>query len=147
MAAATHRIDDCLSVADGRLWIEDCSAADLAALHGTPLHVVSEDQLRRNARRLHAAFAAAWPHGPVRLLPALKANPALALRRLLDAEGHGCDAFGPEELEVALRAGTPPELISLNGPAKPDATLARAIAAGVRITVDSLDELLRAEAI
>ena len=84
---------------------------------------MSADQLRRNLRRIHAAFAAAWD-GPVRLLPAFKANPTLALRRLLDAEGAGCDAFGPWELEAALRAGTPPERISFNGPAKDDAVLA-----------------------
>ena len=94
MGAADPRaaIDDCLAVAGGRLLIEDGDAAALAERHGTPLHVVSADQLRRNARRIHAAFAAAWPHGPARLMPALKANPAPALRRVLDAEGMGCDA-------------------------------------------------------
>jgi diaminopimelate decarboxylase len=143
VAAERLRVDDCLSVAGAQLLVEDCEAQALAERFGTPLHVVSADQLRRNAARLQAAFAAAWPHGPVRLLPALKANPAAALRRVLDATGAGCDAFGAAELEIALRVGTPPELISLNGPAKPDAVLDRAIAAGVRITVDDLDELRR----
>lgn len=139
--------DLCLRAEGGALHVEGCAASELAARFGTPLHVVSEDQLRRNARRIAAAFAAAWPHGPVRLLPSIKANLTLALRHVLNEEGTGCDAFGAGELEAALRAGTPPRLISLNGPAKGDATLRRAIEAGVRVTVDSLDELERLAAL
>jgi diaminopimelate decarboxylase len=145
--AAVRHIDECLTVVDGRLRVEGCEAHALAARHGTPLHVVSEDQLRRNLRRILAAFKAAWPHGPVRLLPAIKANPTLALRRVLDEEGAGCDAFGPWELEAALRAGTPPGRISFNGPAKDDDALARAVTLGVRITADSLEELERLDAV
>jgi diaminopimelate decarboxylase len=145
--AAVRRIDECLTVVDGRLRVEGCEAHALAERHGTPLHVVSEDQLRRNLRRILAAFKAAWPHGPVRLLPAIKANPTLALRRVLDEEGAGCDAFGPWELEAALRAGTPPGRISFNGPAKDDDALARAVTLGVRITADSLEELERLDAV
>jgi diaminopimelate decarboxylase len=145
--AAVTRIDDCLSARDGRLRVEAIDARALAERYGTPLHVVSEDQLRRNLRRIRDAFAAAWPYGPVRVLPAFKANPALALRRILDAEGAGCDAFGPWELDAALRAGTPPERISFNGPAKDEAALTRAVAAGVRVTADSLDELERLDAV
>ena len=139
-------IDDCLSARDGRLLVEGCDAHALAERHGTPLHVISEDQLRRNLRRIEAAFAAAWT-GPVRILPAFKANPTLAVRRVLDEAGAGCDAFGPWELDAALRAGTPPERISFNGPAKDDAALARAASLGVRVTADSLDELERLDAI
>ena len=145
--ASVRRLDPCLTVVDGRLRVEECDAHALAERHGTPLHVVSEDQLRRNVRRIAAAFAAAWPHGPVRLLPAIKANPTLALRRVLDEEGAGCDAFGAPELEAALRAGTPPERISFNGPTKDDASLERAVTLGVRVTADSLDELERLDAI
>ena len=141
------QLDECLAVHDGRLRVEGCAASDLAARFGTPLHVVSEDQLRRNARRLHAAFAAAWPHGDVRLLPSIKANLTLALRHVLNEEGTGCDVFGAGELEVALRAGTDPALISLNGPAKDDALLERAVRLGVRVTLDSADELERLGAV
>ena len=48
--------------------------------------------------------------------------------------------FGHHELEIALRAGIPPELISLNGSKRP-AQIADAVARGVRITVDHVDEL------
>jgi diaminopimelate decarboxylase len=135
------QLDECLSVGDGRLFVEGCDAGALADRFGTPLYVVSEDQLRRRARSFGSAFGAAWPHGPVRVLPSIKANYALALRAVLSDEGLGCDAFGAGELEAALRAGTPPALISLNGSSKDRALIERAVALGVRVTADSVTEL------
>ena len=128
-------------VRDGRLQVEGCDATALAARHGTPCYVVSEAQLRANARRISAAFAAAWPHGPVEVLPAFKAAPSLAIRAILTDEGLGCDAFGGPELRGALRAGVPGERISLNGPRKDVATLAAAIGAGATVTLDDAGEL------
>lgn len=145
MSVTIHRLDDCLSIRDGELFVEERRAQDLAADFGTPLHVVSEDQLRRNARRFHAAFAEKWP-GELLLLPSIKANSSLALRRILTEEGTGCDVFGPGELEAALRTGTDPSGISLNGPMKDDALLERAVNGGVRITLDSRAELERTAA-
>jgi diaminopimelate decarboxylase len=130
-----------LSIRDGRLHVEDCDATGLARRHGTPCYVVSEAQLRANARRIAAAFAAAWPHGPVALLPAFKAAPSLAVRAILNDEGLGCDAFGGPELRAALRAGVPGAVISLNGPRKDAATLAAAVAAGATVTLDDGGEL------
>jgi diaminopimelate decarboxylase len=134
-------IDECLSIRDGHLWVEGCDAVALARSFGTPIHVVSEDQLRRNVRRTASAFRAAWPEGDVLLLPSIKANFTLALRRILTEEGTGCDTFGPGELEAALRTGVPPETISVNGSAKPADLIARAVEAGCRITLDSAREV------
>ncbi|MGH2926046.1 MAG: VOC family protein [Solirubrobacterales bacterium] len=145
MKAEARRLDECLSVRDGALHVEGCAADALARRFGTPLYVVSEDQLRRNARRLRDAFATRWP-GDFALLPSIKANPALALRRILTDEGAGCDVFGEGELEAALRTGTEPARISLNGPMKDAALLERAVGQGVRITLDSRAELARAAA-
>ena len=135
------RIDDCLSIREGHLWMEECDVVELARRFGTPLYVVSEDQLRRNARRIGAAFAAAWPDGPTSLLPSLKANLSLALRAVLNAEGLGADTFGPGELHAALAAGTTPEMISVNGSVKDAELVRRAVAAGARVTLDSPGEL------
>jgi diaminopimelate decarboxylase len=146
MSETVQRLDDCLSIRDGELFIEQCQALELARRFGTPLYVVSEDQLRRNARRFESAFASRWP-GELLLLPSIKANSSLALRRILTDEGAGCDVFGPGELEAALRAGTDPERISLNGPMKDEALLERAIREGVRITLDSRAELDRTAAV
>jgi diaminopimelate decarboxylase len=135
------RLDDCLSVRAGRLHIEECDAVELARRFGTPLYVVSEDQLRRNARRIGAAFAAAWPEGETALLPSLKANLSLALRAVLNDEGLGADTFGPGELYAALEAGTAPALISVNGSVKDAELVRQAVAAGCRVTLDSPAEL------
>ncbi|MGE5460658.1 MAG: hypothetical protein ACM3WR_08550 [Solirubrobacterales bacterium] len=105
----------CLSVRDGHLFVEDRDTVELARRFGTPIHVVSEDQLRRNARRFVEAFGSRWPEGPVHVLPSIKANFTLAVRRILTQEGLGCDTFGPGELDAALRCGVEPSLISVNG--------------------------------
>jgi diaminopimelate decarboxylase len=134
-------IDGCLSVRHGHLWIEECDTVELARRFGTPVHVVSEAQLRGNARRIAAAFAAAWPEGAVRLLPSIKANYILALRRILTEEGTGCDTFGPAELRAAVLGGVPAELISVNGSVKTAELIADALDLGCRITLDSVREI------
>jgi diaminopimelate decarboxylase len=139
--------DDVLSVRGGRLYLEDVSLCELARAHGTPLYVISEQQLRTNARRWAAAAAGAWPHGPALVMPSLKANTSPVLRRILNEEGAGCDVFGAGELEIALRCGVPAGQISLNGAAKSDQLLHRAISTGIRVTLDSADEFERARKI
>jgi len=141
MPATATRIDDCLSIRDGRLWMEERDTVELARRFGTPVYVISEDQLRRNARRIAAAFAANWPEGEVGLLPSLKANLSLALRRILNSEGLGCDTFGPGELHAALASGIDSPRISVNGSVKDAALVRRAVEAGARVTLDSPAEL------
>jgi diaminopimelate decarboxylase len=133
--------DQCLSVSGGRLAVEEIELSELARRFGTPLYVVSEGQLRRNAREFASTFSKHWPDGEVLIMPSIKANLSLALRHLLSEEGTGCDAFGAGELEAALRAGVDPALISLNGSTKDAALIERAVAVGARITLDSLAEL------
>ena len=145
METSLKTIDEMLSVRDDELLVEECRAADLARRFGTPLHVVSEDQLRRNLSRFQSAFERHWP-GPTLLLPSIKANGSLALRRVLTLAGAGCDVFGEGEFEAALRTGTPPEKISLNGPMKSQGLLERAVRAGVMITLDDIGELETAAA-
>jgi diaminopimelate decarboxylase len=132
---------DCLSVRDGVLFIEDSETVELARRFGTPLYVISEGQLRRNVRAFREEFQKRWPDGQVLVLPSIKANHSLALRRILTEEGAGCDTFGPGELHAALTTGVPPELISVNGSSKSEALVRRAVEAGARITLDSEREV------
>ena len=134
-------IDDCLSIRSGALFIEGCDSTKLAARFGTPLYVMSDDQVRRNVRTFQAEFQRGWPDGPVVVMPSIKANYGLALRRILTEEGAGCDTFGPGELHAALSTGVPPDLISFNGSSKTEALLVRAVTAGARITLDSAREV------
>ena len=80
------------------------------------------------------------------MLPSIKANLSLAVRRLLTRAGAGCDTFGPGELHAALTAGVPPRLISVNGSTKSPEVIERAVTAGARITLDSAAELEHVEA-
>ena len=137
------RIDDCLSIREGRLFVEECDAAALARRFGTPLYAVSENQLRRNVRRFRRAFEERWPDGPVHVLPSVKANFTLAILRILAQEGLGCDTFGPGELYAARRVGIPPALMSVNGSTKSQSLIYEALQAGARITLDSREEVDR----
>lgn len=139
--SAYTRIDDCLSVRDGHLFIEGCDTVDLVHRFGSPLFVLSEDQIRRNVRRFQQAFQSGWPDGPVKVLPAAKANWISAVQRILADEGCGCDIYSPGELSVALNAGFEPEWISVNGVPKDEDHIYRSIREGVRITIDSVEEV------
>lgn len=130
-----------LSLRGERLYIEDCDTVALAEQFGTPLYVVSESQLRNNVRRWRSTFEKFWPAGPVRLYPSLKANPIIAIRRILTAEKTGCDIFGPGELECAIRAGVAGDDLSVNGSIKDRALVRKALEHGARIILDSPREL------
>jgi len=140
-----QRLDDCLSVRDGRLWIEECDAVELVRKFGSPLFVFSEDQVRRNVRRFREAFARGWPDGPVKVMPAAKANWITAIQRILASEGCGCDIYSAGELAVALRVGFDPQFISVNGVPKDDEHIRHAIEVGARLTIDAADEVERIE--
>ncbi len=135
------RMDDCLSKRDGHLFVEECDTIDLIDQFGSPLFVMSEDQIRRNVRSFQEAFQKGWPDGPVKILPAAKANWIPAVQRILAQEGCGCDTYSPGELSVALNAGFDPELISVNGVPKDESHIRRAVQEGARITIDSVEEV------
>ena len=138
---AYKRLDDCLSVRDGRLYVEERDAVGLLEEFGSPLFALSEDQIRRNVRRFQQAFQEGWPDGPVKVLPAAKANWIPAVQRILADEGCGCDVYSSGELSIALGAGFPRDLISVNGVPKNRDHIYRCVREGVRLTIDSVEEL------
>jgi diaminopimelate decarboxylase len=119
----------------GHLTIGGADVVDLAREHGTPLYVIDEERIRSNYRR----FVTAFPDADVYY--AAKANGSLAVLSVLAQEGAGADVFSDGELYAALLAGIPPERILFNGNSKTDAELRMACETGVRVSVDSLDEL------
>src|SRR5438552_17577990 len=90
-------LDECLSIRGGRLFIEECDADELARRFGTPFTVMSEDQLRRNARRYRREVEARWPAGPVAVPGSIQGDFALATRSVLSQEGLGGHTFGAGE--------------------------------------------------
>ena len=141
MSVDNTRIDDCLSDRDGHLFVEELACSDLVERFGSPLFVFSEDQIRRNAQRFRDAFQQGWSAGPVKVMPAVKANWLLAIQRILADEDCGADIYSPGELDVALRAGFDPQFISANGVPKAKSHIRRTIEAGARLTIDSLRDV------
>lgn len=142
-----RRLDSHLTRADdGELLIEELGLSELAERHGTPLHVLSESRLRENYRRVRDAFAGRWESG-VEVCYSIKANPALAVRRVLADEGAHGDCLGLPELQASLIAGTPGHTLVLNGNNKADDAIRAAIRCGARINVDDPHEPARIRAL
>ena len=130
---------------NGNLWVDGCDVTDLAARFGTPLYIISENQLRYTYRSFRDAFRAHYPD--VDILFANKSNNGLAIRHIMNQEGAGGDCFGAQEMYMALLAGTDPRTLVLNGSNKQDEELEMAIANGLCVNIDAMDELDRIAAI
>jgi len=122
-----------------QLMVEGVPAVELAERFGTPLFAISENAIRERYRRTLAAVRAVYE--PVEVYYAVKANPILAVRRVLALEGAGGDAFGPGEVAVSLRAGVPGERLVMNGQAKTAEWLELAVRHGITVTLDNPGEL------
>ncbi|MHC1567294.1 MAG: diaminopimelate decarboxylase [Candidatus Syntropharchaeia archaeon] len=117
------------------LIIGGLDAVELAEKYGTPLYVSDERRIRENFREFRRAF----PDADIYF--AVKANGNVTILRILAQEGAGADVFSDGELYLALFAGIPKEKILFNGNSKRDDELRMAVETGVRISVDSMDEL------
>jgi diaminopimelate decarboxylase len=129
----TARVGD-----DGRLSVGGVDLVDLADELGTPLFVYDEADLRARCREAVAAFGDGVAY-------ASKAFLCLAMARLAHEEGMHLDVATGGELHTALIAGVPPARLKLHGNNKSLEELRQARAAGVRVVVDSFDELDRLE--
>lgn len=130
---------------NGNLWVDGCDVQALAEQHGAPLYIVSDNELRERYRAFRDGFLAHYPE--VEILFANKSNNGLAIRHILNQEGAGGDCFGVNEMYIALLAGTDASKLVLNGSNKQDEELDMAIANGVCINIDAMDELDRIDAI
>ncbi len=133
-----------ITVRDGRLRIGEHDTVSLAERFGTPLYVTSEDRIRENFGRLSGALTAHYPK--IRILYAAKANGNLAVFKTLASMGAGADVFSAGEVALALAAGMRPESLLFNGSSKTPADLALAVEKGIRVSVDSPDELRQLDA-
>ena len=113
---------------NGALHAEDVALADIAAQVGTPCYVYSAGTLRRHAQ-VFAAGLAAVPSKHIAF--AVKANPNVAVLRLLASEGYGADVVSAGEMDRALAAGIPGKDIVFSGVGKTADELKRALVAGV----------------
>ncbi|MBA3942362.1 MAG: diaminopimelate decarboxylase [Sphingopyxis sp.] len=112
----------------GEMHAEAVSLATIAANVGTPAYVYSADALRRSAQRFRAAL------GKVprkQLMFAVKANPSLAVLRVLADQNYGADIVSGGELDCALRAGITANHIVFSGVGKSAPELIAGLDAGI----------------
>ncbi len=112
----------------GVLHCEDVALPDIAAAVGTPVYVYSTATLRRHARAFRDGLAGIER---THLAYAIKANPNVAVLRVLADEGYGADVVSAGEMARALAAGIPAKDIVFSGVGKTRRELSRALDAGI----------------
>ena len=123
-------VDDCLVVGGMPL-------TRLAQQIGhSPFYVYDRRVIRERVDLLRQHF----PRG-VKLHYAIKANPMPALVCHVAPLVDGLDVASGGELRIALDAGAPAAEVSFAGPAKSEAELAQAVAAGVLVNLESVREV------
>ena len=123
-------VDDCLQV--GGIALTRLAQR----IGGTPFYAYDR-------ARLTARVAELREHLPPRLALhySIKANPMPALVQHMAGLGDGLDVASGGEMSVALDTGMAPAQISFAGPGKSEADLARALAAGVCVNIESAREV------
>jgi diaminopimelate decarboxylase len=117
--------------ADGALSWEGVDLPRLCVSYGSPLHVVSRQRLRDNARRFLTP-----PNGGAagcEIFYSYKTNPVPGVLAELHSVGIGAEVISHYELWLALKLGTPPSRIVYNGPAKSEASIRQAIELGIEL--------------
>jgi diaminopimelate decarboxylase len=138
------RLPPHLTIINGHLHINGHDCVTLAQQYGTPLYVTSEDRVCKQFESYKKALTNRYPK--IRILFAAKANGNLAVIRALARLGAGADVFSSGELHLALKAGIPAENLLFNGSSKAPGDLMLAVGKGVKVSVDSLDELHQLDA-
>ncbi|MEV4315844.1 diaminopimelate decarboxylase [Actinocrispum sp. NPDC049592] len=124
---------------DGAVRLAGVDVRELAEAYGTPLFVMDEDDFRSRCREHARAFG-----DPSLVHYASKAFLCVEIAKWVAEEGLSLDVCSGGELAIALRAGFPPERITLHGNNKSVAELTAAVQAGVgAIVVDSFFEIAR----
>ena len=124
---------------NGELHAEDVPLSRIADEVGTPVYVYSRATFERHARVFREALAGL--DRPPHLAFAVKANPNLAVLRLLANEGYGADVVSGGELARALTAGMAAKDIVFSGVGKTDAELVQGLDAGIgQFNIESGEE-------
>merc|ERR1712060_231735 len=86
------------------------------------------------------AIRDAYPAGATHAI-AMKANPLAGTLLIAKELGMGAEVASPCELEHALRLGFDPSKIVMDSPAKTRTDIRKALANGVQLNADNLEEL------
>ena len=113
---------------NGILHVEDLPLTAIAEAVGTPVYVYSRATLERHARVFREALSI-LPR--VHIAFAIKANPNLAVLRVMKREGLGADVVSGGEMARALAAGMPAEDIVFSGVGKQHHEMIAGLEAGI----------------
>ncbi|RYY27328.1 MAG: diaminopimelate decarboxylase [Sphingomonadales bacterium] len=116
-------------VIGGEMHAEDVALSAIAEAVGTPVYVYSTATLQRHAQVYKAGVAKAGSRTHVAF--AVKANPNLAVLRVLANEGFGADVVSGGEMTRAMAAGMAAKDIVFSGVGKTRAELAQGLDAGI----------------
>ncbi|CAM3069059.1 Diaminopimelate decarboxylase [Sphingomonas antarctica] len=130
---------------NGILHAEDVPLPAIAAAVASPVYVYSRATLERHARVFQDALK---PAGDVEVAFAVKANPNLAVLRVLANAGMGADVVSGGELRRALAAGVGRDRIVFSGVGKTDAELALGLEENIgQFNIESEEEGIELSAI
>ncbi|MGB5077875.1 MAG: diaminopimelate decarboxylase [Sphingorhabdus sp.] len=123
---------------NGVLHAEQVALPDIADAVGTPVYVYSRATLERHAQVFRDALSALDnPH----LAFAVKANPNLAVLKVLAKQGYGADVVSAGEMDRALAAGMAAQDIVFSGVGKTADEIVRALRTGVgQFNIESEEE-------
>lgn len=123
---------------NGVLHAEDVPLPTIADSVGTPVYVYSRATLERHAQVFRNALSELDnPH----LAFAVKANPNLAVLKVLARQGYGADVVSGGEMDRALAAGMAAEDIVFSGVGKTAEEIVRALKAGIgQFNIESEEE-------
>ena len=123
---------------DGQLYAEDVPLVEIAAAVGTPVYIYSRATLERHARVFKQALAG-LPRAHIAF--AVKANPNLAVLKVMAREGLGADVVSGGELARALAAGMPAADVVFSGVGKTALEMTQGLAAGIgQFNIESEEE-------
>lgn len=108
---------DHFDLIDGSLHAENVPLSRIAEDIGTPVYVYSQATLVRHAHVFRDALTNAGVADP-HIAFAIKANPNLAVIKVLAREGYGADVVSAGEMHRALAAGVPPKDVVFSGVGK-----------------------------
>lgn len=119
-------------------------AEQLIARFGSPLYVYDADGIRAAYRRFAAAFG---HHQPSTIHYAIVCNKNRYIVRMLGALGAGIHANTPGDAYAALAAGIPAARVVYSGTNLDESDLRFILDRGIRMNLDSLDQLRDATAL
>ncbi|MGI8943896.1 MAG: diaminopimelate decarboxylase [Qipengyuania sp.] len=132
---------DHFQLRNGVLYVEDVPLPAIAEAVGTPVYVYSRATLERHARVFREAVASAGSDGAPLIAFAIKANPNLAVLKVLERQGYGADVVSGGEMQRALGAGMAPEKIVFSGVGKTREEMAAALDARIgQFNIESEEE-------